>query len=101
MGRVAERALTFTGPRFVHSVLPENAWLTPGTNYRCEIDGSEPFYVDLEYVENERSGPAWIVTPAPRRIQELFGQNLRPLSDENALTLEVAVRSERPSQRPS
>jgi hypothetical protein len=41
-------------------------------------------------------GHAWLVTPEPREIQELFGQNRRPLSDENALTLEVTIRSERP-----
>ena len=87
--------MTFAGPRFVHAVLPENAWLTPGTSYRCEIDAAEPYFVDLDYVASEPSGPAWLVTPAPRQIQELFGQNRRPLSDENALTLEVTVRSER------
>jgi hypothetical protein len=98
VGRTAalERALTFTGPRFVRAFLPENTWLTPGTHYRCEIDAAEPFFVDLEYVSSDPLGPAWRVTPDPRKIQELFGQNRRPLSDENALTLEVTIRSERP-----
>ena len=91
-----ERALTFTGPRFVHARLPENAWLVPGTSYRCEIDAADPYFVDLEYVPGDPSGPVWHVSPAPRQIQELFGQNLRPLSDENALTLEVKVKGERP-----
>jgi len=79
----------------VHAVLPENAWLVPGTSYRCEIDAAEPYFVDLDYVASEPSGPAWLVTPAPRQIQELFGQNRRPLSYDNALTLEVTVRNER------
>jgi hypothetical protein len=96
VGRAAtERALTFAGPRFVHAVLPENACLVPGTSYRCEIDAAEPYFVDLDYVASEPSGPAWLVTPAPRQIQELFGQNRRPLSYDNALTLEVTVRNER------
>lgn len=90
-----ERTLTFTGPRLVFARLPENAWLVAGTHYRCEIDAAEPYYVDLEFLPSEPSGPAWRVTPEPRQIQELFGQNSRPLSDENALTLEVTVRSER------
>jgi hypothetical protein len=97
VGRTAvlERALTFTGPRFVHSRLPENAWLAPGTSYRCEIDAAEPFFVDLDYMGGDPSGPMWIVSPDPKQIQELFGQNRRPLSDDNALTLEVTVKSER------
>jgi len=78
----------------VHSTLPENAWLTPGTHYRCEIEAIEPYFVDLEYVPAP-SGPAWLVKPDPRQIQELFGQNSRPLSDDNALTLEVTIKSER------
>lgn len=90
-----ERSLTFTGPRFVHAALPENAWLVPGTSYRCEIDAADPYFVDLDYVASEPSGPAWLVSPDPRQIQELFGQNRRPLSDDNALTLEVKVKSER------
>jgi hypothetical protein len=92
---VLERALTFTGPRHVHARLPENAWLVAGTSYRIEIDAAEPYFVDLEYVAGEPSGPVWRVTPEPRQIQELFGQNRRPLSEENALTLEVTVKSER------
>ena len=96
MGRSAsEKALTFAGPRLVHAAWPENAWLVPGTSYRCEIDAAEPFYVDLEYVAGDPAGPAWLVTPSPRQIQELFGQNRRPLSHDNALTLEVTVRNER------
>jgi len=92
---VSEKALTFAGPRLVHAAVPENSWLVPGTSYRCEIDAAEPYYVDLEYVTNEPSGPAWLVTPSPRQIQELFGQNRRPLSHDNALTLEVTIKSER------
>ena len=91
---VLERTLTFAGPRFVRAALPENAWLVPGTSYRVEIDAAEPYFIDLDYVA-EPSGPAWLVTPEPRQIQELFGQNRRPLSDDNALTLEVTVKSER------
>ncbi len=92
---VLERALTFTGPRHVHARLPENAWLAPGTSYRLEIDAAEPYFVDLKYVAGDPSGPVWLVTPEPRQIQELFGQNRRPLSEENALTLEVTIKSER------
>jgi hypothetical protein len=92
---VLERSLTFTGPRFVRAQLPENAWLVPGTSYRCEIDAAEPYFVDLDYVAGDPSGPAWLVSPEPRQIQELFGQNRRPLSDENALTLEVKIKGER------
>jgi len=91
----SERALTFAGPRYVHAAWPENSWLVPGRSYRCEIDAAEPYYVDLEYVPGEPSGPAWLVTPMPHQIQELFGQNRRPLSADNALTLEVTIRSER------
>ena len=95
-GSRLERNLTFSGAEFVHAGLPENAWLEAGHDYRLEIEAAEPFFVELVYAPRDGGVPAWRVAPPPRRLQELFGQNSRPLNEDNALSLEVVVRAKTP-----